>query len=224
MNSGFVYYGDLITLYTTKHKGYLNADGVIDNSLRVLENKESTPQKYRDCIFQLMPSQQYGAKKEFIEKVTALQSDLGAEAEETSYYDSLYESRMKETEMNETRNIAMTTTDSVVRYGHTIQLLHVKTNKYVTADPKKIATAEKDCQYCGVETDGSMTSWFTILPRYKMRGVGDEVEAGDEVVFELNKQAGTYLHCSTLPAPQLVPFQAGNALLHEGSIGARTGW
>jgi hypothetical protein len=171
-----------------------------------------------------MPSQQYGARKEFIEKVTALESNPDREMEDPSYYDSLYESMTKETEMNETRNIAMTTTDSVVRYGHTIQLLHVKTNKYVTADPKKIATAEKDCQYVGVEEGGSAYSWFTVLPRYKMRQLGDEVETNDCVIFELNKQAGTYLHCSTLPAPQLVPFQAGNALLHEGSIGARTGW
>ena len=226
MNSGFVYYGDLITLYTTKHKGYLNADGVIDNSLRVLKNKNkgSTPQKYRDCIFQLMPSQQYGAKKEFIEKVTALESNPDREMEDPSYYDSLYESRMKETEMNETRNIAMTTTDSVVRYGHTIQLLHVKTNKYVTADPKKIATAEKDCQYCGVETDGSMTSWFTILPRYKMRGVGDEVEAGDEVVFELIKQEGSFLHCSDRAALHLRPFETQDSSLFEASVGTSTGW
>ena len=120
-----------------------------------------------------MPSQQYGAKKEFMQKVSSLAEDTG-EVEEPSYYDSLHESMTKEAEMNNIRNDEMTISNqSVLRYGHTIQLLHVKTNKYVTADVKRIAPAEKDCQYVGVDESGSMTSWFTILPRYKMRGVGE---------------------------------------------------
>ena len=51
--SGFVNYGDLITLTTMcgEKEGHLNADGVIDNSLRILvmEKKISIPAKFRDC-------------------------------------------------------------------------------------------------------------------------------------------------------------------------------
>ena len=57
-----------------------------------------------------------------------------------------------------------------------------------------------------------------------MRSLGDEVETGDCVMFELNKQENTYLHSSPLPGAHLVPFQAGDSVMHEASIGALTGW
>jgi len=195
--------------------------------MRVLkqEDAETIPTKFRDCIFKIMPSQQYGAKKEFMEKVEALSTDDG-EAEAVEYYDSLRESMVKETEMNAARNQDMTNvTQYVLRYGHTIQLLHIKSSKYVTADVKRVAPAEKDCQYIGVDDSGSMTSWFTILPRYKMRGVGDEVEAEDDVVFELIKQEGSYLHCSKHPSTHLKPFMTSQStVLYEASVGGLTGW
>ena len=126
--------------------------------------------------------------------------------------------------MNGARNIEQCGTQTVLRYGHTIQLLHLKTNKYAMADVKRVATQEKDCQYVGVEEDGSMTSWFTILPRYKMRGVGDEVEDSDEVIFELIKQDGSFLHCSKNVAVHLKPFATEGTQLYEASVGSSTGW
>lgn len=223
--------------------GFLNADGVIDDSLRVIKRKDGElPDKFRDCVFQIMPSQQYAAQKEFRKKVSALQlaveeedqamkdgtlvmteAPLGEDNE--AYYESLQDSASKELEMNEEHNDEKIDNKVVLKYGQTIQLIHYKTKKYVTAQVKKVATAEKDCQYVGVEDGGSSYSWFTVLPRYKMRALGDDVETGDSVIFELAKQEGTYLHCSEKPAAHLVPFQAGsNELLHEGSVGPLTGW
>lgn len=37
---------------------------------------------------------------------------------------------------------------------------------------------------------------FKILPRYKVRSVGDEVRYNDQVKFESVKTAGQFLHCS----------------------------
>ena len=228
--SGFIHYGDMVTLFNSESQGHLNADGVIDNSLRVLKQdhgddvNDQIPKKFRDCIFKIMPAQQYGARKEFLEKVAALEIDDGEEPEAESYYDSLHESMQKESEMNGARNIEQCGTQTVLRYGHTIQLLHLKTNKYAMADVKRVATQEKDCQYVGVEEDGSMTSWFTILPRYKMRGVGDEVEDSDEVIFELIKQDGSFLHCSKNVAVHLKPFATEGTQLYEASVGSSTGW
>lgn len=241
IDKSFVRYGDLVSLFDQLGStGFLNADGVIDDSLRIIRRENGAlPDKFRDCIFKIMPSQQYAAQKEYRKKVLALQIEVDEEEEnegeqvpgsnrgtedDEGYYESLQDSAAKELEMNEEHNAEKIEHSTVLKYGHTIQLVHYKTKKYVTADAKRVAAAEKDCQYVGVEEGGSAYSWFTVLPRYKMRQLGDEVETNDCVIFELNKQAGTYLHCSTLPAPQLVPFQAGNALLHEGSIGARTGW
>jgi hypothetical protein len=236
----FVRYGDLISLFDQLgSNGFLNADGVIDDSLRIIKRKDGhLPDKFRDCIFKIMPSQQYAAQKEFKKKVTALQDSVDEEVEfgeedptgssaqwnDEAYYESLQDSAAKELEMNEEHNSEKIDQNTVLKYGHTIQLIHYKTKKYVTADTKRVASAEKDCQYVGVENGGNAYSWLTILPRYKMRSLGDEVETGDCVIFELNKQEGTFLHCSDKPANHLIPFQAGGSILHEGSIGGLTGW
>ena len=53
---------------------------------------------------------------------------------------------------------------------------------------------------------------------------GDEVEALDEVIFELIKQEGSFLHCSALPATHLSPFETSGTKLYEGSVGSLTGW
>ncbi len=37
---------------------------------------------------------------------------------------------------------------------------------------------------------------FKILPRYKVRSVGDEVRYNDQVKFESVKTEGQFLHCS----------------------------
>jgi hypothetical protein len=233
----FVRYGDCVSLFDQMGShGFLNADGVIDDSLRILVNTDgSVPDKFRDCVFSIMPSQQYAAQKEFRKKVRLLQkavaeevagiAAIGAGAEEDEdYFMSLQESAERELEMNEEHNAEKILADAVLKYGQVIQLMHNKTGKYVTASTKRVAVAEKDCQFVGLDDGGSAYSWFTILPRYKMRSLGDEVETSDCVIFELYKQEGTYLHCSERPAHHLVPFQAGTSLLHEGSIGSLTGW
>ena len=37
---------------------------------------------------------------------------------------------------------------------------------------------------------------FKILPRYKVRSVGDEVRYNDQIKFESLKTEGQFLHCS----------------------------
>ena len=238
-DKSFVRYGDLVSLYDQLGScGFLNADGVIDDSLRIIKRQDGElPDKFRDCVFMIMPSQQYAAQKEFRKKVLALQLAVMEEDEEgnsaagsnvveddEAYYESLQDSATKELEMNEEHNSEKIDHNTVLKYGQTVQLIHYKTKKYLTSNVKRVASAEKDCQYMGVEAGGSAYSWFTILPRYKMRSLGDEVETGDCVIFELNKQEGTFLHCSENPSPHLVPFQTGSSLLHEASIGPITGW
>ena len=236
-NRTFVRYGDCVSLFDqVGSHGFLNADGVIDDSLRIIVNSDgSVPDKFRDCVFTIMPSQQYAAQKEFRKKVLQLQKAVAEEVEgvatntagaeeDEGYYMSLQESAERELEMNADHNAEKILADAVLKYGQVIQLMHNKTGKYVTANTKRVAVAEKDCQFAGLDDGGSAYSWFTILPRFKMRSLGDEVETSDCVIFELYKQEGTYLHCSERPAHHLVPFQAGISCLHEGSIGSLTGW
>ena len=173
----FVRYGDLVSLYDQLGScGFLNADGVIDDSLRVLKRRNGElPDKFRDCVFQIMPSQQYAAQKEFRKKVLLLQLAVQEEEEneaigdansikaepddDEGYYESLQDSATKEVEMNDEHNAEKIDNNTVLKYGQTVQLLHHKTKKYLTANVKRVASAEKDCQYMGVEDGGSAYSW-----------------------------------------------------------------
>lgn len=40
---------------------------------------------------------------------------------------------------------------------------------------------------------------FKILPRYKVRSVGDEVRFNDQIKLESVKTEGQFLHCSSRP-------------------------
>lgn len=46
---------------------------------------------------------------------------------------------------------------------------------------------------------------FKILPRYKVRSVGDEVRFSDQVKFESLKTTGQFLHCSSRPYRGVFP-------------------
>ena len=49
---------------------------------------------------------------------------------------------------------------------------------------------------------------FKILPRYKVRSVGDDVRFNDQVKFESVKTEGQFLHCSAHPYKGVFPVLA----------------
>lgn len=99
-----------------------------------------------------------------------------------------------ENEMEQTRRHG-----AAVEYGMVVQLWHRQHRQFLRVSPSKNAKLDPANMRVELHPTASVESFWRIMPRFKVRSIGDKVRAHDEIVLERASSRGQYVGVSGHP-------------------------
>jgi hypothetical protein len=79
-----------------------------------------------------------------------------------------------------------------------LQLFHIKSQKYVTVVPGKLADGERENLRITLDPQGSTFSWIEVAPRFKIDKDGDPVMTNTEMYLKFVERPSEYIHVAEL--------------------------
>ena len=187
-SASVLHIGDIVTLGDVNLEGhYLYAEGVLSEDVFVNDDLR----RIDDMLFCIENQRQYSASKELEE---FLKTHDPTDPALVKYYDVLLKGQQNEQSLND--KYMAEKLGQPVFFGDSVQLLHVKSNKYVTILPDKLANEQRENIQVVLSSVGSSHSSFIIAPKYKIDRDGEPIPSLKNIFLKVTERPNEYLHTS----------------------------
>lgn len=183
--------GDYVICRNIKNRLNLMAEGILNDDIYIGKSDCG-----EDSWFQICLPRQYTAAVELDEFLNMEEENGEVEMSVSTkrHLDALERGYLNEQKLNE--QYMANKFGTPVRYGDTIQLLHVKSKKYVTVVSREVAYVEKENIRVKLDTHGTTESWLTVQPRFKINQTGDVLMSNAEIKLNVAVRPNEYLHAA----------------------------